>query len=369
MKEKIEKYNLLDLFSGIAGFSLALKPVCTTIAYSEINDNAIKVINNQIGKGYLDSAPNLGDITKITQKTFKYNKIKNIDIISGGFPCQDISLMNYNGAGLQGSRSKLFFEIIRLLTFTHPSIIVLENSPNIVNKGIESVIEALQNHGYDTAYDFFSASQVGAPHRRKRFYLIAFKKNKKSFAILNTFSKSLKNVHDVVNRSWEGSFKKLDVQDQERIVIRTKVGSKSLKNRTFLLGNSIVPKCARYAIQFLSEHVIANKQNRGFLGLSTYREATPYPIKMVIPSQKFIENDEITRSDEFVKNQLSTPLATNFQISCVGSIRAMNILQNEIMYDVRTFMNIKDKNVENWEVNPIFIEWLMGYKTNWTKIE
>src|SRR3954464_11360982 len=100
--------NGLDLFSGIGGISLALSEWVRTVAYCDRDRFAQSVLLQRIYEGRLDCAPIWDDV-----QTLRGEMLPPIDIITGGFPCQDISCAG-NGVGLGGSRSGLFFEIMRL---------------------------------------------------------------------------------------------------------------------------------------------------------------------------------------------------------------------------------------------------------------
>ena len=96
----------------------------------------------------------------------------HIDIIFGGFPCQDISIAG-NGKGLDGERSGLFFEIMRLAKEIKPSFIFLENVPAITSRGGLRVVNEVAEMGYDCRWCVISAASVGAKHRRERWFLLA----------------------------------------------------------------------------------------------------------------------------------------------------------------------------------------------------
>src|SRR5678815_1913873 len=95
------------------------------------------------------------------------------DSIYGGFPCQDISTAG-NGAGLAGKRSGLVFELLRLVTELTPAFVFLENVPGIRTRGGEAVAKELAGRGYDCRWLVVSAAEIGAPHLRKRWFLLAY---------------------------------------------------------------------------------------------------------------------------------------------------------------------------------------------------
>jgi len=158
--------NGLDLFSGIGGITLALSPWVTPVAYCENDEYAQAVLIKNMVSGLLPKAPIWDDV-----RTLK--GLPDIDIIYGGFPCQDISITG-RGKGLEGERSRLFFEIIRLVRECKPSFVFLENVPAIRTRGLSTVIKAMADEGYDCRWTDLSASKVGANHKRNRWWLLAY---------------------------------------------------------------------------------------------------------------------------------------------------------------------------------------------------
>lgn len=160
--------NGLDLFSGIGGNSLALAPWVNTIAYCEGDRHAQAVLLSRMREGLLPSRPIWDDV-----RTLRGDGLPPIDIIIGGFPCQDISVAG-KGAGLvNGKRSGLFYEISRLAEEVEPTFLFLENVPAIRTRGLDAVIEELTRLGYDLRWTMLSAESVGAPHKRNRWFLLA----------------------------------------------------------------------------------------------------------------------------------------------------------------------------------------------------
>lgn len=96
-----------------------------------------------------------------------------VDVICGGFPCQDISCAG-RGAGLRGERSGLFFEAMRVIRELGPRFIVLENVAGLLTRGIDEVLGTLASFGLDAEWKVLSASEFGAPHRRERVFILAY---------------------------------------------------------------------------------------------------------------------------------------------------------------------------------------------------
>ena len=177
--------NGLDLFSGIGGIGIALEPWVRTVAYCERDRYAQSVLLSRMQSGDIDTAPIWDDVT-----TLRANMLPTIDIISGGFPCQDISVAGA-GRGLDGERSGLFFEIVRLVRECRPRFVFLENVPAIRARGGERVVKELASLGYDCRWTTLSAAAVGAPHKRERWFLLAHANGERSHA------QSIRNVREL----------------------------------------------------------------------------------------------------------------------------------------------------------------------------
>lgn len=162
--------NGLDLFSGIGGLSLALGPYVRPIAYCESDGYAQSVLLSRMRDERLSLAPIWDDVRTLHGRYVPGKP----DIIYGGFPCQDISVAG-NGAGLEGERSGLFFEVCRLVDEIKPPFVFLENVPAIRTRGGERVGKELAIRGYDCRWTVLSAADVGAPHLRKRWFLLAYR--------------------------------------------------------------------------------------------------------------------------------------------------------------------------------------------------
>lgn len=161
--------NGLDLFSGIGGISLALEEWVRPVIYCESDPYCQGVLLSRMRSGNLSRAPIWDDV-----RTLKAELLPgDIGIIYGGFPCQDISVAG-TGRGLEGERSGLFFEIARLAKEIKPAFIFLENVPAIRTRGGEAVGKELAALGYDCRWDVISAAEIGAPHLRKRWFLLAY---------------------------------------------------------------------------------------------------------------------------------------------------------------------------------------------------
>ncbi|MCP4153037.1 MAG: DNA (cytosine-5-)-methyltransferase [bacterium] len=163
-------YNVLHLFSGIGGFSLGAEWAGMEFEnhfFSEIDPYAIKV--------YLKNFPdaiNLGDITKIDGKELK-EKYGDNWILTGGFPCQDISGAG-KGEGITGERSILWFDYRRLIRDLRPRFAIVENVGMFVRRGLREVLGSLAEIGYNAVWQDIRAEDMGAPHKRERFIVVTY---------------------------------------------------------------------------------------------------------------------------------------------------------------------------------------------------
>lgn len=164
----MERLNGLDLFSGYGGLTLALKKWVRPVAYCEIEPYAQAVLLSRMAEARLPGAPIWEDIREL-----KGRDLPAVDIIYGGFPCTDLSTANRSAKGLAGERSGLFFEIVRLAKEIRPQFLFLENVPALRTRGLDQVGEQLAEAGYDCRWCVVSASEVGAPHQRRRWFLLA----------------------------------------------------------------------------------------------------------------------------------------------------------------------------------------------------
>ena len=159
--------NGLGLFAGIGGLELGLERsgVCSPVAFVEKDEYCQKVLVKRFPE-----VPIWDDVSTFDGRPWK----GRIDIISGGFPCQDISGAG-KGAGLkEGTRSGLWFEFLRIIGEVRPCFAVIENVPLLTIRGGTRVITDLTSIGYNSEWIIISASSMGAPHLRKRIFIVAY---------------------------------------------------------------------------------------------------------------------------------------------------------------------------------------------------
>lgn len=237
-----------SLFSGIGGFELGAKNAgIETLWNCELLE-----YNRNLLKKHFPTSIQYSDIREL-------NNPPKVDIISGGFPCQDISLSNTtNGIkGIKGKRSGLWSEMFRVVGQVRPDYIIIENSPALLIRGFERVLCDLSEIGYVCEWRCISASQFGYNHKRERFYGIAYTSEKRC-ASTNEVFKCLREIFGtrpprqspistpIERFNSSSNYELLRVDDGF---------SRELdKRRIEGLGNAVIPEIAQYLFECIKIH-------------------------------------------------------------------------------------------------------------------
>jgi DNA (cytosine-5)-methyltransferase 1 len=166
--------RVLDLFSGIGGFSLGLERAgMETVAFCEFDKHARKVLNK-----HWPNVPVYEDVRELTNERLKPDGITGIDVITGGFPCQDISVAGKQAGIGEGTRSGLWSECARLVREIRPNYAIFENVTALLSgeqgRWFQRVLFDLSQIGYDAEWHCIPASELGAHHHRDRVWIIAY---------------------------------------------------------------------------------------------------------------------------------------------------------------------------------------------------
>ncbi len=173
----MEKLRVLDLFSGIGGFSLGLERTggFETVAFCEIDPFCQRVLAK-----HWPEVPCYDDVRTLGAETLRADGI-SVDVICGGFPCQDISIAGRKAGIENGSRSGLWSEVARLAGELRPAYLIVENVPNLLSGPEEQpgawfgrVLGDVAEIGYDAEWECVPASALGAPHPRERVWVVAY---------------------------------------------------------------------------------------------------------------------------------------------------------------------------------------------------
>ncbi len=169
-----DKLKVLDLFSGIGGFSLGLERTggFETVAFCEIEEYPRRVLAK-----HWPEVIQYEDVRQLTADILARDGITGIDVITGGFPCQDISIANGvwgDRLGLRGERSGLFHEAFRIIGELRPGFVILENVRELLRNGLLQMLKCLATLGYDAEWHAIPASRVGSLQNRDRVWVIAY---------------------------------------------------------------------------------------------------------------------------------------------------------------------------------------------------
>lgn len=232
----------MHLFAGIGGGLLAdLILGHTPIVAVEWDKYACKVLRERAAEGWF---PGLqvweGDV-----RLFDPSKYAGqVDCIHAGFPCQDISVAGKQAGVSEGTRSGLYREVLRISDAIKPRYLFLENVPAIVDCGLGTVLGDLAKMGYDTRWCCIRASDVGAPHERDRWWLLAdsagFRQQKSNFNFWKHFKE-----WETDTRTW--NYKRVDQPG----IVGVVDGVPSQLDRLKACGNAQVPLQAAAAYRLL----------------------------------------------------------------------------------------------------------------------
>ena len=173
----MKKLKLLDTFAGIGGFSYAAEKLVggfQTVQFIEIDPYCQQVLNKNF-----PNIPIHDDITTYRAEPH------SADIITGGFPCTDISQAGRREGITETTRSGLWFQLIRTIRMVRPKYFILENVSAILNNGMDIVLGDIFEAGYDAEWCCIPSSFVGACHQRDRWWLIGFPSNSNSLQRFN----------------------------------------------------------------------------------------------------------------------------------------------------------------------------------------
>jgi hypothetical protein len=358
----------LDLFSGVGGITLALHGVAAPVAYCEIDGHCRDVLAARQAAGQLPLAPVCHDVRSLNADWLRDNNVAAPDCIVGGFPCIGFSIIGSH-AGFDNAQSGLFREIVRLVDALHPSMVFMENVPTIVRMGLHHIIDTFAARGYDLRWCTLSAAAVGAPHERRRWFGLAVRRGQE--AVLARVPTTVANLPD----EWNSVSPARLVSD--KVPRRTE--------RIGMMGNGVVPHCVRAAFMHLAGmHATVGPSavpsvdlpRHGFTagGTSAY-SALPPAVPALAPRPGLVFDPTAFRCDKApsVKlrtrrltepvnaRQWSTPRHCNTGASNYLTARSVADLPTQVRFERGTL-----DAERTGQLNPAFVEWMMGYPAGWT---
>jgi DNA (cytosine-5)-methyltransferase 1 len=246
-----------SLFAGIGGLDLGLERASMTCKWQvEIDPFCRKVLQK-----HWPNVPKYEDVRNVG----KHN-LEPVDLIAGGFPCQDISEANANGKGLEGELSGLWWQFRRIIGELQPRYAIVENVANITNRGIGAVLGSLATIGYDAEWQVVSACAFGAPHTRARMYFVAYPNSQRLQASRQEGSIDgpkvfwgTENTQYLYPSALSGGSAGWTPWSNSSGMARMDDGVPDRVDRNHALGNAVVPQVA----QWLGERILDTE--RGLL--------------------------------------------------------------------------------------------------------
>lgn len=381
----------IDLFSGVGGITLALQGITKPLLYCEIDPNCRQVLQKHINQGTLPKAPIFSDVRKLgSTSVSKTTRKQKVDIIVGGWPCQDLSTLGLR-RGLDGEKSGLIYEVFRLVDEFQPNALFLENVPPVVNNGLSQIINELcLKRGFYLRWLVLPASALGAPHLRRRWFCLAYKNE--------VFTKTCHSK----------SYKPFDWSKETvpRMLLPVTKNERKLAHlRASMMGNAVVPDAVRAAFiilcsgfgsdvletkplsrLFSNRYIQFNKtvenvhlfENNGlpFWGFCYHDKIFKVlkipdlqkpALNLVFDPQMFQGSPSGNISAELITQPIyatawSTPRQTS-HTSHVLTRRTWRDLPSQVRFERGT-----DDATRGGTIHPQFVEWLMGYPKNWTLI-
>lgn len=277
----------LALFAGAGGGILGGKLLgWRTVCAVEWEPYPASVLCARQNDGLLPPFPIWDDVQTFDGRPWK----GVVDVVSGGFPCQDISAAG-KGAGIDGKRSGMWYHMARVVGEVRPSYVFVENSPMLVNRGLERVLGDLTALGYNTKWIVMGASDVGANHERERIWIVATDSN-----LPQRKGRQLPSGEQKENATFGDSCWWKDTSPLHRV----DDGVAARVDRLKAIGNGQVPLCAATAWKLLNDKRALCNRN------------APQPAQRMTDSEADLKFDEWCLSEDRHKNKPDDSSADNY---------------------------------------------------------
>lgn len=233
----MKEFTFGSLFAGIGGIDLGLERAGMICKWQvENNKYATKILEK-----HWPNVRRYGDIREVDDLNW-------VDLVCGGFPCQDISLAG-KGDGIEGSRSGLWSEFARIIRLVRPKYVLVENVTSLRSREMHRVLGDLATCGYDAEWDCIPAVAFNATHRRDRIFIVAYTNEPRLQRGSNT-RKKYENDAYVFPGSGFGKLSEIDNPVEKwgdrPLLGRGVHGVPNRVDRIKCLGNAVVPQVAEY---------------------------------------------------------------------------------------------------------------------------
>ena len=237
--------NELALFAGAGGGILGGHLLgWTTICAVEQNAYAAAILAQRQNDGHIKPFPIWDDVRSFDGKRWR----GIVDVVSGGFPCQDISIAG-EGRGIDGDRSGLWSSMSRIIREVRPKFVFVENSPALTFRGLDVVLGDLAAMGFNARWGCISARQCRAPHKRDRIWIVGYANGERLEG--NMQRKRIHTKKKTVRPANTGNAKRW-VDIPKPYGIRSTNGVANFMDRIKAIGNGQVPVVAATAWSILA---------------------------------------------------------------------------------------------------------------------
>lgn len=356
-----------DLFAGIGGFSYALKDLFKTTLYCEIDTNCCAILNKNMMLKRIGVAPIHPDIASLDHNVVKTLRIDKPDAFFLGFPCTDISQMG-SRQFLNGKQSGLLYEVLRLMKELQPNVLFIENVTPFLHHGWELILPILQKAGYSCRWTTMSVADIGGVQNRRRFFCVAQRKNTLKYKL------RYRECMDPL-KVWSDNKFPIDLR------VTNDLGPREWNARIAALSNAVVPQCARFAFIWLTQsntpriNLLPVRNNATVSHGEGLSNGQIYETRKPPRSLKRDVNVTIYPPVDLPHHCLSPLITSSYVIHLWGtptrgelhptrciSRRHKWKLGNQLMYAQGT------PHPTARRPNPQFVEVLMGFPIDWTKL-
>ena len=234
--------NELALFAGAGGGILGgMLHGWRTVAAVEIEDYPRRVLLQRQADGSLPRFPIWDDVRTFDGKQWR----GKVNVVSGGFPCQDISAAG-KGAGIEGERSGLWSEFARIIGEVRPRYVLVENSPMLVGRGLTRVLGDLAEMGYDARWGIIGAHHAGAPHKRDRIWIVGELADADTLGLPRPWAEQLTAGTAGCCEEGKTEEQQLPGPENERLLRRIGGGGNDSEQRESFDGREAVDACGKW---------------------------------------------------------------------------------------------------------------------------
>ena len=322
----------VDLFTGIGGFTLALKGFASPLLYCDISVDVRDTLHSLMKTGKIPNAPVVDNVKNI-EEIVTAVRGRKVDIVTAGFPCIGFSKAG-NMEGLQNAHSGLFWDTMKVVKKLQPKMVFLENVAEIVKshdgEDLKTIMGEFTKSGFNCDWVIQSAQSIGAPQVRRRWFFLAVSGRKPNIQIRRKpFDWSINSMPKLV------SVREID-----------------FAKRYSMLGNAIVPAAAREA----------------FIRLCAGREPRKHEQfpDIVLDPRHFKAFNEGEHARRLKMNLFPTPRAQMWRRSYTLTDRTIRDLPTFALFAKKIGAMTLPRPGREMDVNICFVEWLMGYPQNWT---